>query len=476
MTVPPITNPSFELPPIEPPRPIEDRPRNPLGWIVLGVLLFLIFASQLASYLTRDQTPEGKYLDAYTKLQVAVRLKDGVKSTLGTDDGGATLSKIADDVKADAEKNATAARIYSAALSEQGKVIPEKVIATLKESAEKRDQTFAEVFSAKEITPARAKEIEQKLKGGGFISQLATVQAYEKAGDKTKRKSLDQGIPFEVRMAILAMVSLAFMLGIFLWIGYIVLRTRGLFQPLGFPLARISLIDSDRLALRCAQIFCIFVVAPIGIAVLGAPLKSLGTTGQNLVSLVTYASIICGTLLLFRTKLFGKRFTLKDIGISLDANLPKHVLWGLCTACANLPLVVIASLIGQKVFSWLPNAEHPVTVQLQTQNDWFTTLTLILVASVGAPIIEEIMFRGTLLPALNGLLGKPWLAIVLQGFIFAIIHPTGVPAWLPLATIGAMSGVLTRQTGSLVPSIAMHAFHNFGTLLMAKAALGFLGF
>jgi membrane protease YdiL (CAAX protease family) len=60
--------------------------------------------------------------------------------------------------------------------------------------------------------------------------------------------------------------------------------------------------------------------------------------------------------------------------------------------------------------------------------------------------------------------------VFFSSLLFAMVHPTGVPAWPALAAIGAMAALLTFQTRSLVPSIVMHAVHN-GTLLLLNLLL-----
>jgi membrane protease YdiL (CAAX protease family) len=91
-------------------------------------------------------------------------------------------------------------------------------------------------------------------------------------------------------------------------------------------------------------------------------------------------------------------------------------------------------------------------------------LSLFFLASIEAPIFEETLFRGIFQPALAAIVKRPWLSGVITSFLFASIHPTGVPAWPALALIGGMSVFLTYQTRSIVPSMIMHATHNALTL------------
>lgn len=466
---PPV--PSFEL-------PQETAHRNYVGWVSLWLMIAFTIVTQLIGYFGRDKAEgDARYLDSVTMLRKAVGLKQD------TSFGGAfakqstsLLSDTAAGLKADSTKDAVAARLYAATLSELGKPVPPEVLAKMRASTEPRDKVFADVFSASKLTAEQAADVEKRLLKGGFISTLATAEAWEKAGQKGKRDAL---LPASSAVSLIALAlggCFAFVLGIILWVAYLIGRLQGSWPPKGMPLEEISLPQADQLAVRCAQIFGLFLAVPIVLHYAFAGLKGAGlpeSVRTNIGSLALYAAILGSALLLFR-KHSGQKITLSSIGVNTK-NLWSNIGWGLSMAIANVPLVLATAMLGNVLFSWLPKAEHPVTVELQTNTDLFTTITLLLVASVGAPILEEIMFRGTLLPALSKVLKRPVLAILLQGLIFATIHPTGIPAWLALATIGAMSGFLSRQTGSLIPSMVMHGVHNFGTLLVAKAALSWFG-
>lgn len=86
---------------------------------------------------------------------------------------------------------------------------------------------------------------------------------------------------------------------------------------------------------------------------------------------------------------------------------------------------------------------------------------VLLGAAVTAPIVEEISFRGYLFPALTRWRG-PWVAAIVTAILFgaahALVYP---PLLLPLAAIfGFGACLLFWFTGSLLPSIALHAFNN----------------
>lgn len=85
-----------------------------------------------------------------------------------------------------------------------------------------------------------------------------------------------------------------------------------------------------------------------------------------------------------------------------------------------------------------------------------------------APLVEELVFRGFLLPALSRRLGTA-AAIALSGLLFGLMHlsdPTSVP---PLVAFGLALGALRLRTGSLGPPVLLHLLNNaaaFGLALL----------
>jgi uncharacterized protein len=81
--------------------------------------------------------------------------------------------------------------------------------------------------------------------------------------------------------------------------------------------------------------------------------------------------------------------------------------------------------------------------------------------SVVAPIGEEFFFRGFFYGALRNWRG-PWLAAMLTGLVFGIVHfsSSNVAFLLPLAFFGFALCVLYEKTGSLYPCIALHCANN----------------
>lgn len=90
-------------------------------------------------------------------------------------------------------------------------------------------------------------------------------------------------------------------------------------------------------------------------------------------------------------------------------------------------------------------------------------LQVVVMALVGAPLFEEILFRGLLLPALLRHYA-PGTAITAVSLLFALmhLHVLSMPALCFISAAFSLAYILTRSI--LVP-VLMHVFFNAGTLV-----------
>ena len=85
-------------------------------------------------------------------------------------------------------------------------------------------------------------------------------------------------------------------------------------------------------------------------------------------------------------------------------------------------------------------------------------------------MVEEILFRGMLLPALAKRFGVT-AAVVVIALVFAAIH-AHVPSLVPLFILSASLSLAYIGTGSLAASIIMHAVFNGITVSLLFAVQG----
>ncbi|HEX6392442.1 MAG TPA: CPBP family intramembrane glutamic endopeptidase [Acidimicrobiales bacterium] len=90
-------------------------------------------------------------------------------------------------------------------------------------------------------------------------------------------------------------------------------------------------------------------------------------------------------------------------------------------------------------------------------------IVVLLVLAAGAPLVEELFFRGLLLRSLLGRIPAAG-AIVISSLLFALAHFEAVQ-FAGLAVFGAVLGYLAWRTGRLGPSIGAHIAFNAAAVL-----------
>ena len=136
--------------------------------------------------------------------------------------------------------------------------------------------------------------------------------------------------------------------------------------------------------------------------------------------------------------------------------------WGLGGYVVAIPFVFVVSLFNQQIWQGQGGSNPLLLLALKSQ-DTVALIIFFITASIAAPIFEEIIFRGFLLPSLTRYLPVSG-AIILTAIIFALAHLSLAEA-LPLATLGIILGIVYTRSRSLIASITVHSLWNSGTLL-----------
>ncbi|MCX7799485.1 MAG: CPBP family intramembrane metalloprotease [Fimbriimonadales bacterium] len=454
--------PRFDLS-LEPP-----AARNRLGWYLVILLSSFIVIVQLATYLQRPKREAFQTTGA----EIALRLVAVQETLLAMADPAPnrqkaapamlrpTLEALRDD--AGRHRDPAAARVYAVASRELGMPIPRERLQPLLASGNPDDRLFAAFYLGETRLPAE--ELARRLGRDGIVGRYAAAHAREQALGR-RLPPAERGVVSQQQAAVWMLVVFAggavFLLSLALWGVYLVARSKGALRPLGPPLHAGSAALSDHLALRAGLMFVVFLGSDALFSFL--PGEGLGPGAFARGALLVAAAVLIAAL-----PLQGRSLGLRRIGV--DARrLGPNLLWGLGAAVANIPVLVFAVLFGQFLFPNLPAPEHPITNEI-AKGGWAVAAAVLFLGAVVAPIVEEIWFRGLLLPAMVRSMGGVFGGVFFSSLLFAMVHPTGVPAWPALAAIGAMAALLTFQTRSLVPSIVMHAVHN-GTLLALNLLL-----
>ena len=104
-------------------------------------------------------------------------------------------------------------------------------------------------------------------------------------------------------------------------------------------------------------------------------------------------------------------------------------------------------------------------VELVDRAGGINTVLLALVVVVGAPVVEELVYRGLIQRSLGTVVSR-WPALLLAAIWFAAIHLA--PAETPgLFVAGLLFGGCVTLTGRLGPAMLAHAAFNATGLLMA---------
>ena len=91
---------------------------------------------------------------------------------------------------------------------------------------------------------------------------------------------------------------------------------------------------------------------------------------------------------------------------------------------------------------------------------------LFLSVAIVTPIVEELMFRGYILDAINRK-HSDWTAIIWSSILFGLLHFWGGAFYIGLTLIGGLIyGWIRVRTGSLLPSIAGHIMWNMLALVV----------
>ena len=131
-----------------------------------------------------------------------------------------------------------------------------------------------------------------------------------------------------------------------------------------------------------------------------------------------------------------------------------------------LPLVALVGWLLERLVGD-PGGSNPLLELVLNSANPLALLCFAITALVLAPLFEETLFRGVLLPVLAQRWGGP-AAVVVSALLFGIAH-LSLGELPPLFVLGLGLGWLRLQSGRLGPSVLMHSLWNgltFANLLL----------
>jgi len=133
--------------------------------------------------------------------------------------------------------------------------------------------------------------------------------------------------------------------------------------------------------------------------------------------------------------------------------------------------VVLMNVVNWPLNKWFPETFNPERIETRArdlvdnaQGAWFIVLFVVVV--IGAPFVEELVYRGFIQGGLQTRIGSTWALIITSAW-FAVVHmePIEFPGLFAFAIV---LGLCYRRTQRLGLSITTHlAFNATGLLLVA---------
>ena len=150
--------------------------------------------------------------------------------------------------------------------------------------------------------------------------------------------------------------------------------------------------------------------------------------------------------------------TIKGNGPKIDLGLiaPRtHLRLGFVAGLASLAAASVMALIVTRFTGPLSSTAGDIGVN----QSGIVLVIFVLMAMFGAPIVEEIAFRGLLFGALAKAHVNEHLVVVITALVFALFH-FEPKRFLILFIIGMILGEVRRRTGSTSAAIVAHVVNN----------------
>ncbi len=189
---------------------------------------------------------------------------------------------------------------------------------------------------------------------------------------------------------------------------------------------------------------------------------------------VFFGSLVCLAWPVLRGASWSEVFS--DVGWKSEQPV-MDVLLSPLTYLATLPMLIpgfVLVIIGASFTSLLqPTHEfsrqaapgHPIQEFIAEGNPIAIAL-IFITACIGAPVVEETVFRGVLYRHLRDV-SAAWriglsvaFATIVNSFLFAAIHPQGMIAVPVLMTLAICFTLVREWRGNLVAPMMMHGIHN----------------
>jgi membrane protease YdiL (CAAX protease family) len=306
----------------------------------------------------------------------------------------------------------------------------------------------------------------------GYAARLLEARLQDREVAGSARKLQEQAHSWAIpRLAGLAIAGFALLLLVPAGITMAILLAFSLKEPRPFPIPEIHL-SGRALALVFLGWFLVFLSSGLVIGTLVARVPTLRPFGLPLIYGFHAAA--------------GIAFLCRAEGISLidlqkrlmpGAHL-KSLSRGVGFLAMAIAMVLVVSLAMGPFLRQQESPQRELMDLVAGIQGWLPLGALFLTVAIAAPLFEECLFRGTLLPwlgyRLEKLLGirSGWTAaLLLSSLSFGLIHlqPLALPV---LSTLGLALGLAFLHTRNLGTAILVHGLWNGGVFLFYRVVLG----
>lgn len=179
------------------------------------------------------------------------------------------------------------------------------------------------------------------------------------------------------------------------------------------------------------------------------------------VSVLTSYLLVAGATLLTLYWSIKSKLPLPEGWFSLRSR-SRWFLWGSGGYLVALPLMILVSLVNQQIWQG-EGGSNPLLQIVLEERDPIALGIFLFTATIAAPVFEELLFRGFLLPSLTRYVSVG-TAIALSSLVFAIAH-LSLSEVLPLTVLGIVLGVVYTRSRNLLAPMLLHSLWNGVTML-----------
>ncbi|AFY60650.1 CPBP family intramembrane glutamic endopeptidase [Synechococcus sp. PCC 6312] len=304
----------------------------------------------------------------------------------------------------------------------------------------------------------------------GWFQAQALQRLYQVENNSAQLSALQQTVQelaqaAVIRLALVAVLPLAgSVLGIFLLVGWGVNQYRQREQVLRHLNLDIPWSSETTLAVMVGWFVAFFgisfLIVPLALELIGGRGLVATPFGQAIYALITYSlMVVAGFGILIYT---WKQYPKPIFQWLSFSGKTRWWAWSIGAYFVALPLVLLTSLLSQQLLN-NQGGGNPLLEVILASHDYRSFAILWLMVAVMAPVFEETLFRGFLLPSLLPRM-RPVTAMLTSGGLFAIAHLNAADL-LPLAVLGTILGYVYWRSGNLLASMLLHGIWNSGSFI-----------